>query len=609
MSWEVEPFEDPRDPRVARGAAGVLHDFNASGVLEAADVHVAQRLGRLGQEADESVLLAVALTVRAVRSGSVCLDLGTAPDIAPGAAWPEATSWAEAVARSPLVASDVVRVDDGLVYLDRYWGEEQQVVADLAARSAAPPPPPADAVLADALAAYFPDDAYADQRAAAAKAATHGTSVITGGPGTGKTSTVARLLGVLLRAHAASDDSGRPLRIALAAPTGKAAARMVQAVRESTGQRGFPREDDADRAAVATIAALQASTLHRLLGWTPNSTRFRHHRGNRLPYDVVVVDETSMLSLTMMARLVEAVRPSARLVLVGDADQLASVDAGAVLKDLVDGYGGATPVGSTEALEAVEAPGPVAQLSHTRRFGERIGALALAIRDGDVDTVLAELRAGSAEVAWLGAGDSGGDELLRLLADRAVALHEAAGSGDAERALVELERHRLLCAHREGPFGVARWNRTVERLLLEATGRDWLPEWYLGRPFVVNANDYGLRLWNGDTGVVCRTGPDLVAVIGDGDRTDGRALPTSRLAEVSTAHAMTVHRSQGSQFDEVTVVLPEEDSRILTRELLYTAVTRAKSRVRVVGSEDAVRAAVTRRAQRATGLARHLRPG
>jgi exodeoxyribonuclease V alpha subunit len=603
VSWEIEPFADPRDPRVALRAGGLLHDFNVSGVLEAADVHVAQRLGRLGQEADETVLLAVALTVRAVRLGSVCLDLDTAPDIAPGEAWPEAAAWEAAVARSPLVASEVVRVDGGLVYLDRYWGEEQQVVADLAARSAAPPPPGADAVLADALAAYFPDDAYADQRAAAAKAATHGTSVVTGGPGTGKTSTVARLLGVLLRAHAASVDSGRPLRIALAAPTGKAAARMVQAVRESTGQRGFPREDDADRAAVATISSLQASTLHRLLGWTPNSTRFRHHRGNRLPYDVVVVDETSMLSLTMMARLVEAVRPSARLVLVGDADQLASVDAGAVLKDLVDGYG-------REPADAGPASSsPVAQLSHTRRFGERIGALALAIRDGDVESVLAELGAGSAEVTWLGAGDTGGPELLQLLTARAVALQEAAGSGDAERALVELERHRLLCAHREGPFGVGHWNRVVERLLLEATARDWLPEWYLGRPFVVNANDYGLRLWNGDTGVVCRTDSDLVAVIGDGDRADGRALPTSRLAEVSTAHAMTVHRSQGSQFDEVTVVLPEEDSRILTRELLYTAVTRARSRVRVVGSEDAVRAAVTRRAQRATGLARHLSPG
>ena len=165
-------------------------------------------------------------------------------------------------------------------------------------------------MLADALAAYFPDDAYADQRAAAATAARHWTSVVTGGPGTGKTTTVARLLGVLLRAHAASDDAGRPLRIALAAPTGKAAARMVQAVRESTAQRGFPRTDDGDRAAVAhDHRRCRPPRCTGCSGGRPNSTRFRHHRGNRLPYDVVVVDETSMVSLTMMARLVEAVRP------------------------------------------------------------------------------------------------------------------------------------------------------------------------------------------------------------------------------------------------------------------------------------------------------------
>jgi exodeoxyribonuclease V alpha subunit len=597
VTLDASAHDDLRDHRVAAGATGVLHDVNLAGVLESADVHVAQRVGHLSGEADETVLLAVALTVRAVRAGSVCLDLGTVTDIAPDLTFPDRSAWKQAIAASPLTQHDVLHLDGDLLYLDRYWAEEHQVVADLRARSEAPAVD--EQVLSQALAAYFPDDKYADQRVAAATAVRHRTSVITGGPGTGKTSTLGRLLGVLLQVHAATADGDRPLRVALAAPTGKAAARMVQAVAETTGQRGFPLEGEQAERALATIRSLNASTLHRLLGWTPNSTRFRHHRGNRLPYDVVVVDETSMLSLTMMARLLEAVRPSARLVLVGDADQLASIDAGAVLKDLVPSGGRGANAVSLETPHAGQGLIGVASLSETRRFGERIGALAMAIRAGDVDTVMGELRAGSAEVVWTDAV-----ELPAMLTDRAVALRRAAESGDTGRALEELDEHRLLCAHRDGPHGVSHWNRLVERLLLEATDRDVLRDWYAGRPFVVNTNDYGLALWNGDTGVACQVGADLVAVVGDGR--SGRVLPTSRLADVTTAHAMTVHRSQGSQFDEVTVLLPEAESRILTRELLYTAVTRATSLVRIVGTEDAVRAAVTRRAQRATGLTRRL---
>jgi exodeoxyribonuclease V alpha subunit len=225
------------------------------------------------------------------------------------------------------------------------------------------------------------------------------------------------------------------------------------------------------------------------------------------------------------------------------------------------------------------------------------------VRDGDADRTVQLLRAGGPEVTWVEEG-----ALPALLRDRAVSLHQAAASGDVPTALRRLEQHRLLCAHREGPFGVAQWNRVVEGLLMSATGRDWLPEWYPGRPFVVNGNDYGLGLFNGDTGVVCvdpAAADALVAAVDD-DSTGGRRIAPSRLADISTAHAMTVHRSQGSQFDEVTVLLPEESSRILTRELFYTALTRARSTVQVVGSEEAVRVAVTRRAQRATGLARRL---
>jgi exodeoxyribonuclease V alpha subunit len=293
------------------------------------------------------------------------------------------------------------------------------------------------------------------------------------------------------------------------------------------------------------------------------------------------------------------VRPEARLVLVGDADQLASVEAGAVLKDLVEGY-------------AAVDDASVSRLTTTRRFGRSIGALAEAVRRGDADEVLARLDAGED-----GVSRADPDELPELLGGHAVALAAAAESGDRGGALRRFEEHRLLCAHREGPYGASHWNRRVERLLMEGTGRDWLPEWYAGRPLIVNSNDYGLGLFNGDTGVVCaEPHGGVVAVIGDGSTTEtapgkgpGKELTTTRLADVSTAHAMTVHRSQGSQFAEVTVLLPEPESRILTRELFYTAVTRARSVVRVVGSDESVRAAVERQAQRATGLARRLAPG
>ena len=581
------------DPRVAHDATGLLRDLNVAGVLDAADVHVARRLARLGGERDEQVLLAAALCVRAVRGGSICLELATVPDLDPRLADVDPAAWSDALAASPLTTAGVLRLDGGLLYLARYWREESDVVRDLTRRDATTPEVD-DVALTAALTAYFPEQDAADQRAAAEVACRRWTSVVTGGPGTGKTTTIARLLGVLF-----SLPGGDDLRVALAAPTGKASARMSQALREATEHPTFPGHDGDDPAARARrdrIRGLEAGTLHRLLGWRPDSaTRFLHHRANPLPYDVVVVDETSMVSLTLMARLLEALRPGARLVLVGDADQLASVEAGAVLGDVVSGWTG----------------GPVTTLGPPRRFGPHIRALAEAIQAGDSEAVLGLVDEGRGregdEDGWvLRAEPPDLDDLLRR---QVVATYDAAVAGDVRSMLASFEAHRLLCAHREGPAGVAHWNRHVERLLMDATHQEWLDTWYAGRPFLVNSNDRGLGLWNGDTGVTMprdpASGRPLVGVVGDQAR-EPRLFPTTRLADVSTAHAMTVHRAQGSQFAEVTVLLPEPDSRILTRELFYTAVTRATSVVRVVGSDDAIRAAVTRRAQRATGLATRL---
>ena len=565
--------------RRAQQATGRLRAFNDAGVLESADVLVAQRLTTLAGESDEAVALALAFVSRAVRAGSVCVDITCLQDQIdmPELDWPASQAWLEAVSTSPLLgAPPVLHLDEGLLYFDRYWLEECQVARDVRALAAAP----RAGELPD-IARLFPAG-FEEQCQGAEVALSRGLTVLTGGPGTGKTTTVARLLALL--AEQAELDGKPRLRIALAAPTGKAAARLQEAV-----------QLEVDKLAVVDrerLQGLRATTMHRLLGSKPDtSSRFRHNRENRLPHDVIVVDETSMVSLTMMARLLEAVRPDSRLLLVGDPDQLASVEAGAVLADLVDGL-------------AVVPDSPVARLVTPHRFGESIGALAQAIRDDDADRALEVLAAGGDHIEWVDS-DEPADRLRKVLVPQALELRRAAVLGDGPAALATLDEHRLLCAHRRGPYGVAYWNRQVERWLAEETDTPLWSTWYLGRPILVTANDYGLRLYNGDTGVTLMRDGALRAVVAGSE--GPVEFATSRLADVETMHAMTIHKSQGSQATEVTVLLPPEDSRLLTRELLYTAVTRAREKVRVIGTAEQLRAAVARRAVRASGLARRLR--
>ncbi|MDQ4051345.1 MAG: exodeoxyribonuclease V subunit alpha [Actinomycetota bacterium] len=566
-----------------------MGEFNAAGLLTSSDVHVASRVGALGNEDDATVLLAVALTVRAVRRGSIAVDLATVPQAAPELSWPDPEAWVSAVHASPLLEAGVIRFDHGLLYLDRYHRLETQVCDDLLARAAQPPPPVDEAALATALGlirgGHFSDE----QEAAAAAATSRWTTVLTGGPGTGKTTTVARIL-VLLADQAAT--RGERLSIALAAPTGKAATRLQEAVLTELAE--VAAASPAAKEAADRVGRPDGLTLHRLLGWRPdNSTRFRHDRTNRLKYDVVVVDECSMVELTMMGRLLEAVRPHARLILVGDPKQLTSVGAGAVLSDLVAGYDG-------------DPASPVGALTHNFRAQEDIKALAEALRGGDADEVLAVLRAPSEQVEFVEAADLAEIEaVLRPdCLDAALAVRAAALAEDAEGAITALDHHRLLCAHREGPHGVRRWNAQVERWLAETPDVEIFGQWYVGRPLLVTSNDYALDVYNGEIGVVVRQGLRQRAFVAGSERLKDFAV--GRLDAVETMHAMTIHKSQGSEARRVTVLLPEADSRLLTRELFYTAVTRAREKVRVVGSAAAVRAAVATQATRATGLRQRL---
>lgn len=640
---------DPGDPRLAVGVPAGLAAFNVAGVVTAGDLRVALRLGRLTGEHDEQVLLAVALAVRAVRSGSVCVrldDLGplrlpedeeAARADAEHLPWPEPQAWGAAVARSPLVAAGVdgpadrpARWVGGLLYLDRYWRDELAVRRDVDARLAAPDLPADDDRLAAALDRLFPAAGDARQRLAAAHATHRRLTVLTGGPGTGKTTTVARLLAVLHDAVPPAGSAGGEaalraavprLRVALAAPTGKAAARLQEAVRDVVAGFG----DAADRERTGAPAA---TTLHRLLGHRPGSTtRFRHDAHHHLPHDVVVVDETSMVALPLMARLLEALRPDARLVLVGDPDQLASVEAGAVLGDLVHRAPVAPPpaaaaVRAVAAAALADAPAPgsgevadaaalgngVVRLRtvHRQGSGSAILPLADAIRRGDADAVLALLRAGHETVEYREGTQDEPDEaaLAAVRADAVEAgarLVAAARAGDAGAALDALARHRVMVAHRRGPAGRGRWAAQVEAWVEDATGHAATDSpWVAGRPLLVTTNDAEVGLYNGDTGVLVADGDGVVAVFGD-PRAPLR-VRTHRLPPVETVHAMTVHRAQGSQFERVTLVLPPASSPLLTRELLYTAVTRAQRVVRVVGTEAAVRTAVGSPVHRASGL-------
>jgi exodeoxyribonuclease V alpha subunit len=627
---ELERF----DVRRAVSAPGVLRAFNDAGVLSAADVHVACRLGTLGGDPADAVLLAAALAVRAPRLGHVCTDLATVrgtvttdldePVDLQALPWPEPVAWAARLAASPLVAADddrhparPLRLDGTRLYLDRFWRDERQVAADLRALAEESAAGVDLRVLAGGLHRLFAGTAADLQRTAAAAAVLRRFAVVAGGPGTGKTTMVAGILALLDEQAAARGTP--PPRVALAAPTGKAAARLEEAVRRAATELDIA---DARR---DRLLALDASTVHRLLGWRPGARgRFRHDRSNRLPHDVVVVDETSMVALSLMARLLEALRTGARLILVGDPQQLASVEAGAVLGDIVgpaavglrirpasrDLLTRATghPVAATDPPAGATVGDGIVVLRRVHRFGGGIADLAQAVQCGDADATVERLRAGGADVRWIEvdvADDAGLAALApvrRAVVEAGRRVTEAARAGDAAGALEGLAALRVLCAHRRGAYGVATWMARVEGWLAAAIdGYGAGGRWYVGRPLLVTENDHGLRLYNGDVGVIVAAEDGRVtAAFGRGGSL--LTLSPTRLAAVDTVHAMTVHKSQGSQFQAVAVVLPDPGSPILTRELLYTAVTRARTELTLVGTELSVRAAVARPIARASGL-------
>lgn len=624
----------PSTADIAQRATGVLAAFNQHGILTPADVHVACRLATLLRETDDNVILALALAVRATRHGSVVIDLSSIAQTtsagedaetsdSPGVPWPEPGAWAAACEASALTSGTEgpLRQRGTLLWLAKYDAQEQRVADQLLARTRTLPDDLDLAQLRTGLDRLFPDPADADQRLAAAICALPGVSVLTGGPGTGKTTTVSRLL-ALLREQ-------RPQwPIALAAPTGKAAARLGEAV-----ARSLATLPDADQ---ARLSGLESTTLHRLLGWrTGPHSRFRHDHTDRLPFDVVVIDEASMVSLTMMDRLLDALRPTTRLILVGDPDQLASVEAGAVLADIVgDTAPGTRTAPFLSALDAINPshgstpaePTPahrlrdgIAQLTTNHRFhaSSAISALASAISAGHTGDTLDILRASDTGIQFVELDDTtppSGEVLGIVQAEIeawAAAVRAETMRGDHQAALHALESHRLLCAHRRGPRGVHHWGALAKRWATSGASGSRSPNldaYHLGEPILVTANDYEIGLFNGDTGIVAappdpRSGATQAWFDHGGQPV---TVPLARLGATQPAYAMTVHRTQGSQFGRVTLILPTATSNLATRETLYTAVTRAVHHVRVIGSIESITTAVSTPITRATGLQARL---
>ncbi len=605
-------MEAPWDDRPAYPLPGSLPPGSGAGKLfEPIDLQFARLMEKMAAQGTRGVGEAAALVSRFTRLGHTCVDLGAYAGLSldGGAALPDVSAWREillssGVAGEPGEYRPLVIDGSSRLYLWRYWSYQQTLAEGLLALSRGEAAFD-EGEVGRTLSGLFPapaEKAAIDWQKVAVLLALKGRlSIVTGGPGTGKTTVVAKLLALLGAA------AGRP-DVALAAPTGKAAQRMEEAVRKTfaeTSATGFP-----------DCRELRASTLHRLLGIVPGRARARHSQSRPLPHDVVVVDEASMVSLALMSRLVGALKPGSRLVLVGDRNQLASVEPGHVMGDICGETAAPRYSPGTCALvrrvAGYELPGGrprgmqdcLVELKTAYRFGPDSGIRALweAVKNGDPGACRELFSSGGMTDVLV--SDHG------KIASFSRALEPVVLEGyapfleetDAAVRLTLFGGFRVLCALREGPYGVSGLNRLIEKALAASGLIRPSGLHYHGRPVLVTANDYAMNLFNGDIGLVLRDENGELGCFFPGPGAALRKVSVARLPEHETAYAMTVHKSQGSEFSKVALVLPPGDSPVLTRELLYTGITRAREHLDLWASPGVIASAVARRTERISGL-------
>lgn len=584
------------------------------------DVHFARFMEELNGAKSRELRLGAALASRSTREGHICLDLSPhlpmdLPETGEVLVLPEKGLWEKELRKSRVVGAPgerrpLILDSKGRLYLYRYWEYQEELAKGIKGRIGREGYGLDMKSLRSGLRRIFPDqqEREADwQKVAAFAAARRRFCVITGGPGTGKTTAVAKILALL-----AEQSKGQGLRAALASPTGKGAARLQEAMKRA-------KETLVCDEAVKALIQEAASTIHRLLGPARNSPYFHHNAQHPLPVDTLVVDEASMVDLALMSKLVQALPSDARLILLGDRDQLSSVEAGAVLGDICD-TGRFHPFSEDFCAEIQEATGceivgakggpemsdSIVQLTRSYRFRDESGIAkaSRSVNQGDGEGAVRILKHGAHEdLQWkaLPSQRSMAGTLKNKVVEAYRCLFEAT---DPPEMFQCLERFRILCALREGPFGVNAINIIVEHILREQKLIQGEGKWYRGRPVLITRNDYTLRLYNGDVGIVLpdpASGGELRAFFPSQEGSVRRLHPLG-LPEHETVYAMTVHKSQGSEFDRVLLILPDRDSPVLTRELVYTAITRAREHVEIWGHEDVFQRAVSRRIERMSGL-------